>query len=852
MKHRIKKHLSLIIALSMLLSLIPFYGAAVDDEFAGYETLEEIPFEFELEPGDLPFEQLKNATLAPEDIPSCIDPALAEARGHVNRLYLQEPDDYTVMFQNVDGSKTIYVFSQPVNSSSLSTTAAITVNGGKINFSGSNIITSRIGTDLRDYNIGYCEIQTLPSGILSADGVDITEDARGWARGESMPSALSYNISSEAAAEYAASITLPDTEISTAALVPGTTITPITPAPLTGATVMSISYSDLAGLMSFKNVSTNQYLTLTHLPPITLTTRSGIVEAYSQWLVTYDLDFGHVISNLSNVNHTYLGFDDMDNYIIDSMSYMMDTFTISIESSANSIVTIDCGQIAINSTGALYEKSEDDDYFPTSCQWQITNKDDCTLVNSILPTSSVRIEQSETLFDVEYTLNPTTATHYDIGLYDAANNTMVDYGSGYDFADTGVYTMYYKDKYTGVRSVDFVLIIVDSLTTYAPKDTYSITPAVIPAASNPLYLTRNASGELILQAKNLTSSTVTRRGGVSGTIMYQDIQDFSRTFTFDYVNDSLGMDAGVCMAATRSTSQYTGMPQGSLIDKPLGRPIPDYTLTYTDDNEYAVDYDTNNYDLEEKSSDTPFWVCDMGGYYLIISDIFYDNNGDIVIMALKSNGANQEVTISELTDSDDYKWNVFFVGIDVPVIKQTHNLWCGPTSFLQVLYGADLQDSVTGDTLNEQQLFIRSKLHDYVHTNEATYMDKYETDINNSDLLPLGYICEEVNPTSSETQDDLRDYINASLQDGMACIFFTVSAGKPYKVTYNEGNPDVPDDNESLPGHLECIIGYDPLTDTVIINNCHYMESRIGLGEIRLSDLCADMERLWYFEDTNN
>ncbi len=93
MKHRIKTVFSVFITVSMLLSLIPFYGAAVDDEFEGFETLEEIPFEFELEPGDLPFEQLKDAVLALEDIPSCIDPALAEARGHVNRLYLQEPDD---------------------------------------------------------------------------------------------------------------------------------------------------------------------------------------------------------------------------------------------------------------------------------------------------------------------------------------------------------------------------------------------------------------------------------------------------------------------------------------------------------------------------------------------------------------------------------------------------------------------------------------------------------------------------------------------------------------------------------------------------------------------------------------
>ena len=137
MKHRIKNFATLIIAVSMLLSLIPFYGTALDDEFAGLETLEEIPFEFELEPGDLPWEQLESAVLAASDIPACISPALAEERGHVNRLYLQEPDDYTVMFQNRDGSKTIYVFSYPVKSTgvSMNTSAAIQVNGSAISFS---------------------------------------------------------------------------------------------------------------------------------------------------------------------------------------------------------------------------------------------------------------------------------------------------------------------------------------------------------------------------------------------------------------------------------------------------------------------------------------------------------------------------------------------------------------------------------------------------------------------------------------------------------------------------------------------------------------------------------------------
>ena len=42
------------IAVSMFLSVIPLYGSALDDGFAGLPTVEEIPFEFELEPGDLP------------------------------------------------------------------------------------------------------------------------------------------------------------------------------------------------------------------------------------------------------------------------------------------------------------------------------------------------------------------------------------------------------------------------------------------------------------------------------------------------------------------------------------------------------------------------------------------------------------------------------------------------------------------------------------------------------------------------------------------------------------------------------------------------------------------------------
>ena len=305
MKHRIKNFVSLIIAASMLLSLIPLTSAALDDEFEGFETLEEIPFEFELEPGDLPWEQLSTATLAASDIPACISHSLAEARGHVNRLYQQEPDDYTVMFQNRDGSKTVYVFSYPVKSTgiSMNTSAAIQVNGSAISFASSNIITSRIGVDLFDYNIGYCEIQTFFGGMLTADGVNITEDARGWARSESSAGNLVYNMSGAAAAEYNMNISA----TSTATLVPGITITPIDPTPAGGITVMAITYSELAGYMSFKNMATNQYLTLTSSSSPSLTVSSSIINPYSRWMVYYDADWGYNFANQSDIYNTYIG-----------------------------------------------------------------------------------------------------------------------------------------------------------------------------------------------------------------------------------------------------------------------------------------------------------------------------------------------------------------------------------------------------------------------------------------------------------------------------------------------------------------------------------------------------------------
>ena len=85
----------------------------IDDE----EEIVIVPFELPLLPGDLTPEEAKDAVLDMTTVPACISAENVEEQKHIKRLYEQEPDDYTIMFQNRDLSKTTYVFSVPVKNS---------------------------------------------------------------------------------------------------------------------------------------------------------------------------------------------------------------------------------------------------------------------------------------------------------------------------------------------------------------------------------------------------------------------------------------------------------------------------------------------------------------------------------------------------------------------------------------------------------------------------------------------------------------------------------------------------------------------------------------------------------------
>lgn len=114
------KLVACILALSLSLTVLQPLAVFAEQNINSAETTLEkwVPSEEDMRlpdiTGDLTLEQLETAQLSSEDIPEYISQQDIEEKGHVNRLREQEPDDNTIVFQNRDGTKTAYFFSNPV------------------------------------------------------------------------------------------------------------------------------------------------------------------------------------------------------------------------------------------------------------------------------------------------------------------------------------------------------------------------------------------------------------------------------------------------------------------------------------------------------------------------------------------------------------------------------------------------------------------------------------------------------------------------------------------------------------------------------------------------------------------
>jgi len=110
--------LSLILTLALLLGLMnPFAVAAEEsvgsEQETGVQPNHDASSALSTD-GDLTPEELATAELSPEDIPDLVSAEAIAEKGHVHRLWEQETDLSTVVFQNQDGTKTAYLFAQPV------------------------------------------------------------------------------------------------------------------------------------------------------------------------------------------------------------------------------------------------------------------------------------------------------------------------------------------------------------------------------------------------------------------------------------------------------------------------------------------------------------------------------------------------------------------------------------------------------------------------------------------------------------------------------------------------------------------------------------------------------------------
>ena len=106
MKSKLLKSVSLALALSICLTILPSFPAFAQEPL--------VQITAPIDPERITSEQLQTMVLPDEDRPEAVEAYLVEQKGHVLRLREEETNHNTVVFQNRDGNKTMYYFDQPV------------------------------------------------------------------------------------------------------------------------------------------------------------------------------------------------------------------------------------------------------------------------------------------------------------------------------------------------------------------------------------------------------------------------------------------------------------------------------------------------------------------------------------------------------------------------------------------------------------------------------------------------------------------------------------------------------------------------------------------------------------------
>ena len=476
----LKAAISFIMAILISFSVLPSMAYSNENADTAEEPAPDIPFSFQYEKGDLLFSELEDAVLDPNEVPFVIGLPLATERDHVKRLYYQEPDDCTVLFQNRNGSKTIYYFSKPVKQSGrdlnsdeissrvMNSESSVTISANRITLPANSILPMRLtqesSTRLYFYNIGYADVFEWSPDSRDMSFIDITKSVRDW------------SVSSEGEPSFDMISKSGDPVLLSGG----------------GLIVMSINYSDLAGDWTVKTVPESSGVSAKYLKnsypagtnSISLTGSQTV--PMTRWLIIYEYN-RYMLRSQSN-QLKYLTGDAIseDVYLQDYYDDPADVWDM--ERWDISIASLDDGKITLKNEYSL------DSYLCHSGTWihlkkasyiennehiwQLVNKN-----NNFVPLTGIvpqNLFESTTngYFVPNYLLsgiNNAAPSYSWLTLIDASNNQSLgfDEDNGIFFANSGLFSVYYVDLFTGIRSDYFFILnncdIIDQSFKYSEK-----------------------------------------------------------------------------------------------------------------------------------------------------------------------------------------------------------------------------------------------------------------------------------------------------------------------------------------------------------------------------------------------
>jgi hypothetical protein len=312
----------------------------------------------------------------------------------------------------------------------------------------------------------------------------------------------------------------------------------------------------------------------------------------------------------------------------------------------------------------------------------------------------VRIEQKNVGFTLDYTFYPGASTYSNVKLYYADTNTEVPHtGDTYTIPTAGVYSVYYKDSVSGVTSVEFTMIITETSGAGQPVNFPSNhTYAIQPYGHGDLFLTMTDNDGI-----------GTTQNSFSVESLITEWYDQSQTFVF---NTASGDSYARKIFATLSTVQ-SGAPANYRTPtvyqytQPYGYPNVDYicnSLSYFQGSEYPEG-------VEKSAPESVVQIYDLGGYYVISFGL--SSNNKLLALKYDTNATPDEnnIIVAEYSPADtSFRWNITYVGIDTPLIKQTHSSGCGATATLMYTYGMGLDEIDPTVDLTAVQTELRTEL----------------------------------------------------------------------------------------------------------------------------------------------